>query len=108
MTTTGLLVNSIASTNGTTTITLAGEMDASTVDEVNAAVTTALADPDCRGLDINLAGTTFCDSTGLGALVAARNAAGQRSIELVLMQPSDQVRRVMHLTALDQVFTIRA
>jgi anti-sigma B factor antagonist len=107
LTSAGLLVSATVGSAGTTTVGLAGELDAGTVEQLTSAVAAALDDPDCRELDLDLGGVTFCDSTGLGALVAARAAARERSVALVLVGPSDPVHRLLQLTGLDQTFSIR-
>jgi anti-sigma B factor antagonist len=107
LTSAGLLVSSTVGSAGTTTIGLAGELDIGTVEQLTAAVASALDDPDCREVDLDLGGVTLCDSAGLGALVAARAATRERSITLVLVRPSDPVHRLLQLTGLDQTFSIR-
>jgi anti-sigma B factor antagonist len=106
-TSTNPLVSSAIGAAGTTVINLAGELDVRTAGELRSAVTNALDEPDIRGLHIDLAGVTFCDSTGIGALVGARKAALEHSIDQVLVHPSRQMRRLLELTALDQAFTVR-
>ena len=108
LTSAGLLVSSTVGSAGTTTIGLAGELDVGTVEQLTAAVAGALDDPECRELDLDLGGVTFCDSTGLGALVAAR-AATREAVRSpwVLVRPSDPVHRLLQLTGLDQTFSIR-
>jgi anti-sigma B factor antagonist len=56
---------------------------------------------------LDLSQVTFMDSTGLGALIAIRNASGAAKDTLVLANPSEQVQRVLELTKLDTVFTVR-
>lgn len=56
---------------------------------------------------LDLAAVKFLDSSGLGALVAARKLAGPgRSFELAGLQES--VARVFRLTRMDTVFAIHA
>jgi anti-sigma B factor antagonist len=47
---------------------------------------------------IDLAGVTFLDSSGLQALVNARDTARHRGDVLILRKPSDAVSRVLDLT----------
>ncbi|MEU9076072.1 STAS domain-containing protein [Kitasatospora sp. NPDC048538] len=58
-------------------------------------------------LVIDLAGLTFCDSTGLNALLRTRLEALATGVELVLASPPPQVKRLLELTGTDGVFTIR-
>lgn len=54
-------------------------------------------------LVVDLAGVTFIDSSGLGALIAGLKAARQAGGDLRLAQPNDQARLVLELTTLDRV-----
>ena len=45
------------------------------------------------------------DSTGLAALIAARNSAGAH-YSVIAQNPQPQVRRVFEVTGLDTVFNI--
>lgn len=59
-------------------------------------------------LVVNLAETTFVDSSGLGALVSALKSARQAGGDLRLVAPSEQVSMVLRLTNLDRVLQPRA
>jgi anti-sigma B factor antagonist len=50
--------------------------------------------------------TTFCDSSGLGELAVAHQAALDRGTELRVVVTSAQVRRVLALTRLDRVLAV--
>lgn len=50
--------------------------------------------------------TTFMDSSGIGALVAAKKLAQKARIELVLQNVSEQVLMVLSLADLDRLFVI--
>jgi anti-sigma B factor antagonist len=54
-------------------------------------------------LALDLTNVTFIDSTGLGVLVSLRNAAGD---DLVLLDPSERVLRLLDITGLTSAFTI--
>ena len=62
----------------------------------------ALAADSGQPVVIDLRETTFMDSTGLNALVTARN----RGVAIVLRHPSKIVRRTLAVTGLDNAFTI--
>jgi anti-anti-sigma factor len=66
----------------------------------------ALAAAGGRRIVVDLAGVTFLDSSGLGALVAGLKAARARGAELRLAAPGPQVRELLRLTALERVFPI--
>lgn len=55
---------------------------------------------------VNLSGVDFLDSTGLGALVAVRTAAGERGIALPVVCPSERILKLFSITGLDGVFDI--
>jgi anti-sigma B factor antagonist len=52
---------------------------------------------------IDLENTSFIDSSGLGALIAALKKARQAGGDLRIAAPSEQVRMVLNLTNLDRV-----
>jgi anti-anti-sigma factor len=56
-------------------------------------------------LDVDLAGVTFLDCTGLGALVAVRNAAIRAGGQMRVSHPQPIVRRILEVTGLLGVFT---
>ena len=55
-------------------------------------------------LRLDLAGVTFMDSTGLGALIKVRNAALDRGSELEIVGRSKAAERAFTLAGLDDVF----
>ncbi len=59
-------------------------------------------------LVIDLSGLSFMDSTGLRALLQAREQASANQHELVLRRGPRQVQRVLELTKTDEVFTFEA
>jgi anti-anti-sigma factor len=56
-------------------------------------------------LEVDLAGCTFLDCTGIGALVGVRNAAVQTGCQMRVIHPQPVVRRVLDLTGLLDVLT---
>lgn len=56
-------------------------------------------------LDVNVAGVTFLDCTGISALVAARNAAVRAGGQLRISDPQPIVRRMLEVTGLLGVLT---
>jgi stage II sporulation protein AA (anti-sigma F factor antagonist) len=83
---------------------LIGDLDMSTVDLLQ----------DClEGLDrgvrrviLDLDDLTFLDSTGLNLFVHAHQRFGPELRELVLMNPPASARRVLELSAIDQLIPI--
>lgn len=58
-------------------------------------------------LVIDLSGLEFCDSTGITALLAARQHAQAAGAGIVLAGVPANTLRVLAIVGLDQVFTIR-
>ena len=57
-------------------------------------------------LVIDLSQTTFLDSTALSVFIRAQRHLRQGGVELVLRGPSQSARKVLSITALDQIMTI--
>jgi anti-sigma B factor antagonist len=57
-------------------------------------------------MTIDLRALTFLDSSGLGALVAIRNAATDKNIALRLRSVPRQASRILALTAMEDFFEI--
>jgi anti-anti-sigma factor len=95
-----------ARTDGTTRLTIVGELDLATADELVASGTLALDDPGCSRLLLDLSGVGFIDSTGLGTLVHLSNAAKRTDTALVLCDPAPRVVEVLRLTAMEDFFEV--
>ncbi|KQO45286.1 MULTISPECIES: STAS domain-containing protein [unclassified Frigoribacterium] len=61
-----------------------------------------------RLIVVDLSGTTFVDSSGLGALVSCLKSARQAGGDLRLVAPTEQVSMVLRLTNLDRILKPRA
>jgi anti-sigma B factor antagonist len=57
---------------------------------------------------VDMSGTTFVDSSGLGALVACLKTARQAGGDLRIAAPTEQVTMVLGITNLDRVLRPRA
>jgi anti-anti-sigma factor len=83
-------------------VTAPVELDLDTAEQLGAAVLAALA-AGHETIVIDLAGTRFCDCTGLGALIRAHNRTLARGGELRLLVPADgPVAGLLDLTGLDR------
>jgi anti-sigma B factor antagonist len=90
-----------------TCVAVTGEIDIATADHLRASVSLALSASHHVGeLVIDLGAVTFCDSSGLQALVNARRACSEREIAMILLEPSRRVRDVIKIAGLDDYFTI--
>lgn len=81
-----------------------GELDLSTSPGFRDALT-ELVDAS-RRVAIDLRGVTFMDSTALGVVVAGMKRALERDGELALIGPTGSPRKVLSITALDQIMRI--
>ena len=84
------------------TLSVEGELDIATATQFRSSVG-ALLGTGCRHLRIDLAGTTFLDSSGLGALVWACHRIHAAGGELSVVNPTDGVARTMQITGVDRV-----
>ena len=74
--------------------------------ELKQAVENACHQPEIRQVVLDFGQTTFMDSSGVGALISCRKMTEAHGLELVLRGLSPQVRMVLTMTELDQVFQI--
>jgi anti-sigma B factor antagonist len=95
-------VTSIDLDGRTATVSLHGEVDVLTVDQVRVALADVL---DGKPLEIvvDLAGLSFIDSTGLGALIFGFQRARDAGIRFQLARPTRSVRQVLVLSGLLEV-----
>jgi anti-sigma B factor antagonist len=86
--------------NGTeSVIEIHGELDAYTTPQLRKALETTLERASKR-IVVGLGPTTFIDSTGLGAMVAASRRAATLGGELVIDSPRPAVLRILKITGL--------
>jgi anti-sigma B factor antagonist len=84
---------------------VSGEIDVYTAPELREKLV-GLVDSGATDIVVDMAEVGFCDSTGLGALVAALNYARDRDAVLSLAAAQERVLKVLRITGLDQVFTV--
>lgn len=83
-----------------------GELAGRDCEEFAAPAVTALGDRSVHDLVLDLAGITFIDSTGIGALLSLHQTATDVSARLILRHPSPPVTRILHLIGMDTLFLI--
>lgn len=83
-------------------VTLHGEVDVLTVDQVRQALSEALAAAP-RSITVDLADLSFIDSTGLGALIFGFQRSRDAGVAYRLARPSDGVRQILVLSGLLEV-----
>ena len=89
-----------------TTLSLAGELDPATAPQIEARIAELAADPAVSSVVIDLSGITFLDSSGLRVLVAGNEVLTNRTSELILRNPSRNIRRVLEVTGLTDLIAV--
>jgi anti-sigma B factor antagonist len=86
---------------------MSGEVDIESAGELRAAAERVLVSlsPGDR-LTMDMSAVTFIDSSGLGALIATRNAAVAAGCTLALLDLPAPVIRLFELTGLSEAFSI--
>ncbi|WP_418959791.1 STAS domain-containing protein [Streptomyces tritici] len=78
---------------------LRGDMDLHHADELRALLFAGIAQaPDGAEIVIDLRNSSFCDTTGLNVLLAARDEALDRGHSVRLAAPSHQMVRLLEIT----------
>lgn len=90
----------ISRTGSRAVVTMPAELDAMNADEIRDALLSA-ADSGVTTLIIDMSTTTFCDSSGVHAVISAYRQAAQTGTEVRLVVTT--VRRVFRLIGADQV-----
>jgi anti-sigma B factor antagonist len=89
-----------------TVLAVSGEVDAYSAPALRERISEILADGS-RHLVVDLNGVEFIDSTGLGALVGGLKEARAAGGRLDLVCSVDRVIKLLRITGLDDVFTIK-
>jgi anti-sigma B factor antagonist len=84
-------------------ISLSGELDIASAPQLEERIQ-ALIDAGRARLIVDLAGLTFCDSTGIGTLVRANNECLSRGGHLRLAAPNRHVARILAVVGLLDTF----
>jgi anti-anti-sigma factor len=84
----------------TARVSLVGEVDLATAHLLRDRLLGVLREQAPAVLDVDFAGVTFLDCTGISALVAVRNAAMHTGCQVRVTHPQPIVRRVLDVTGL--------
>jgi len=87
-------------------LTVDGEVDHHTAPQLRAALDRVPFAPG-QLLVVDLARLTYCDSTGITALVTAHQQARAAGSSLTLAAVSPGLSRVLEIAGLDQLFSVR-
>lgn len=90
-----------AADDATLIVTLDGEIDLLSCADIESAIMAAL-DLWPRVV-VDLSHVTFCASHGVGMFIRCEQAARGRGAELLLVNPSPQVARIVDVTGLDHL-----
>jgi anti-sigma B factor antagonist len=84
-------------------IELAGDLDHRSARQVRALLPDVALQPG-QQLIVDLAQLTFCDSSGITVLIAARNHALAAQATVVLSAVPERVTHILHMVGLEQAF----
>jgi anti-sigma B factor antagonist len=90
--------------DGTTTVTVRGEIDFANCDELAACVRAAVEESSTAQVRVDLQHAAFIDSTGLGALIEGYKAATEAGTRFQVVNPTRNFRRVLDVTGLSELF----
>jgi anti-sigma B factor antagonist len=93
-------------TDDARTIAVEGEIDVSCASELRDAIDAAIQDA-IPSIDVDLAGTSYIDSTGIGVLVGAANRAAEAGLEFSVSRPQRNVSRVLDLLGVGDELHVR-
>jgi anti-sigma B factor antagonist len=91
---------------GEALVSLSGELDTTSADGAFGCVRDVI-DRHHLPVILDMAGLTFCDARGLGALVRMSNYAGKAGCPFQLASPGPRLLQIMRITGLDRSLAIR-
>lgn len=89
---------------GVTHIQPVGEVDADNSHELRETVSGLLAGGKPRLIKVDMAGVSFIDSVGIGALVSCYHTAAASDVKLVVCNPTAYVHRILYVSGLLGLF----
>ena len=89
--------------DGSQVVSVTGELDIATAEQAYAYISDVI---DCwpAPVSVDLAGLTFCDASGLGALARVARHARQAGRPLKLISARPSLVKIMRITGLDRTF----
>lgn len=97
-------INSTLDTlNSFWTVSLAGELDVSTADELKKCLH-KLVDEKNIDIKLNLEDLDYIDSTGLGVMIGILKRLKIEDKEVYIEKPKNNVRKIFNITGLDKIF----
>jgi anti-sigma B factor antagonist len=95
-----LTLSCLISPTGQTTVTFSGELDTTSADQAYEYVRAAI-DAGGGQVLLDVAGLSFCDARGLGALARISRHAGQAGSSLHLVAPPPRLMKIIRITGLE-------
>ena len=89
---------------GLAVVTIEGEVDLNTADQVRDAIVGAIADWQPKEIQVHLAAVPFMDSMGISALIAGYRAAVASGTVFRVVEPSRPLVGLLEITGLLDVF----
>jgi len=89
--------------DGSQVITVTGELDIATAEQAYTYISDVI-DGWPAPVSVDLAGLTFCDASGLGALARVARHARQAGRQLRLISARPSLVKIMRITGLDRTF----
>ena len=89
---------------GLALVTVEGEVDLHTADQVREAIVGAIGEWQPTELRVNLAAVPFMDSMGISALIAGYRAAAAAEVAFRVVEPSRGLLSLLEITGLLDVF----
>ena len=87
-------------------VAVTGELDLDSAPALTAALNQAMDDPEIGVIVVDCQGMSFCDSTGLNALLAARLRAENQALDIRLAAVPAATSRMFGITGADTVFDL--
>jgi anti-sigma B factor antagonist len=91
--------------DGCRALTVTGEIDLATAGRFETELRAVISEANSPA-EVDLSGVTFIDSSGLYALIRARQQVSETDVRLVLVNPSNACRLVLEVTGTAELFEI--
>lgn len=89
--------------NGHRVVSVTGELDIATAEQAYAYLSEVI-DQGQAPVNVDLAGVTFCDASGLGVLARIASLARDKGRQLRLTSARPSLLKIMRITGLDKAF----
>jgi anti-anti-sigma factor len=101
----GLRLDRTDRADGTTCLTVDGDIDMASGNDFHETVMALVSDPAVIALLLDVAGLTSIDSNGVTVLVKAHRAAAERGIPFGIINTQDSIRGLLELLGVYEMFT---